>query len=112
MDISKLNQDIPALVKFIGDEHDYSIYDEEAAGCGNCAMCDEVPRDACIHHGTAHKAEFYFGEYYLAYATENIDDDFVGIAVRNNDDELVFPRDAKDFEVIEDKYNVLDIKEK
>ena len=106
MDITKLCEDNPALVTFIGDETHYTIYDEEAAGCGNCNMCDEVPRDACIHHGTAHRKEFSYGEFYLAYATEQ-QEGFIGIAVRNNDDELVFPRDAKDFEVIEDKMNVL-----
>ena len=106
MDITKLCDDTAALVKFIGDEHDYSIYDEEKAGCGNCTMCDEVPRDACIHHGAAHKAEFYYGEFYLAYGVEQ-QDGFLGIAVRNNDDDLVFPRDAKDFEIVEDKHGVL-----
>lgn len=111
MDITKLCEDNPALVKFIGDETHYTIYDEEAAGCGNCNMCDEVPRDACIHHGTAHRKEFFYGEFYLAYATEQ-QEGFLGIAVRNNDDELVFPRDAKDFEVIEDKMNVLGLAKK
>ena len=106
MDLTKLNEDSPALVRFIGDENDYTIYDEEKAGCGNCSMCDEVPRDACIHHGAAHRKEFYFDELYLAYGVEQ-QNGFMGIAVRNNDDELVFPRDAKDFEVVEDKMNVL-----
>ncbi len=96
----------PALVEFIGDEHDYSIFDEEAAGCGQCAMCDEVPRDACTHHGTAHRAEFYSGELYLAYFAEALPG-FVAVAVRNNDDELVFPRDLKDFRVLEDRFGVL-----
>ena len=36
MDITKIDENKAALVMFIGDEHDYSIYDEEAAGCGNC----------------------------------------------------------------------------
>ena len=106
MDLEKIDETNPALVKFIGCEDDYSIYDEEKAGCGNCSMCDEVPRDACIHHGAAHRKEFYYDELYLAYATE-MQDGFLGIAVRNNDDELVFPRDAADFEVVEDKMNVL-----
>ena len=107
MDITKFNEESPvALVVFIGDEHDYTIYDAEKAGCGNCAMCEEVPRDACIHHGAAHKVEFTNGEYYLAYGVEQLDG-FVGIAVRNNDDELVFPRDFKDFEIAEDKQGIL-----
>lgn len=106
MDIMNLNTEKAALVMFVGNERDYTIYDSEVAGCGNCAMCDEVPRDACTHHGAAHRAEFDYGGYYLAYATKQADG-FVGIAVRNNDDELVFPRDAKDFKVIDDKYNLL-----
>ena len=103
------NQEKAALVKFIGDENDYTIYDEEKAGCGNCTFCDEVPRDACTHHGTSHRREFFFGELYLAYYVKE-QDGFLGIAVRNNDDELVFPRDAADFEIIEDKDDVLKIK--
>ena len=106
MDISKINEERVALVTFIGDEHDYTIYDAEAAGCGNCAMCDEVPRDACTHHGAAHRVEFTNGDFYLAYGVERLDD-FVGIAVMNNDDELVFPRDARDFEVVEDRLGIL-----
>ncbi len=109
IDEKRINEDTPALVRFIGDEHDYTIYDAEKAGCGNCAMCEEVPRDAGIHHGACHKVEFYYDEFYLAYYTEQLDG-FVGICVRNNDDELVFPRDAKDFEVVEDKEGVLNIK--
>ncbi len=109
MDITKLDQNTPALVRFIGDENDYTIYDEEKAGCGNCAMCDEVPRDSCIHHGASHRKEFYYDELYLAYGVEQ-QDGFMGIAVRNNDDELVFPRDAKDFETVEDNHGVLNPK--
>ena len=106
MDITRIDENKAALVMFVGNEYDYSIYDEEAAGCGNCAMCDEVPRDACIHHGAAHRPEFTNGGLYLAYGKEQLSG-FVGIAVRNNNDELVFPRDAKDFEIIEDKDGIL-----
>ena len=104
----------PALVQFIGDENDYTVFsgDEEAesmCGLGACAACnpDEVPRDACIHHGAGSAPEFENGGLYLAYFLEDTADGFTGIAVRNNNDDVVFPRDAADFEIVEDPDGVL-----